>query len=301
MKSITILALSTLFLMSCLATKPQSNQKFVGTAIASPRPSETPVGYKPAKEWSGKVGNNFFSWNGKDMLIRPSGGREAGLFSEFARSDNRFQLEENEAKDCSGHYYYRPLAILGDLMSFESESAVLCGAINTYSWAYSTVQLPHGAGSRSTDEPDDLSLPDLFSERDLFDAFFQNERLARDISHLINRGKIDKAPKNLADLRKLLERFENDFLDGKFYLDAHALQGFAIHDLYEDKVSVWISLAPKSRSFQALREHLILRLPIPDNIAQSLRLAHSRKEGFLMKDAEEQVGSSPAKFDFNKR
>lgn len=204
--------------------------------------------------------------------------------------------------------YYRPLAILGSLVGFENESASLCGAINTISWRYVTVELsengnflfykPGGRRSGPTDDMADVALSDIFAEDDILNSLMANERISKDIQRLIAQGKIERQPENLAALRTIFERFEYEFLDGRFYLGSNTLESFAIHHIDNgERVSVWISLLPNSHAAQAVQEHLEILLPIPEKIRESLRLANSREEGFLMKDAEKAVGTSYAKFE----
>jgi hypothetical protein len=312
MKRITILALLAFLTANCSQTKSQSSEsnkpaiQIVTNSNGGSQPTEpTRSEVDTVKEWSGKVGSNYFHWDGKDLTIKFSKGKNMTIFSEFAKSDYRVQRKLENTKNCFTSYYYRPLAIVGNLVSFQDESGFLCGAINTYSGTYSTIELakdrnflfyrPVAGDPKSTYEGG-VYLSDMFSENDIFKGMLANEKISNNISKLISQGKIDRQPGNLADLRKLFERFKYDFLNGEFYLDSDSLEDFAIHHIEDDKVSVWVSLTPSSRSSQLV--HLELLLPIPEKIRQSLRLADSREEGFLMKDAKDLVGTSHAKFEF---
>jgi len=76
---------------------------------------------------------------------------------------------------------------------------------------------------------------------------------------------------------------------------------FSIHHVEGDKVSVWISSLRQTPPTRALREHLELLLPIPENLRESFLSADSGKEGFLMKDSEKYVGASYAEFEFGSK
>jgi len=203
------------------------------------------------------------------------------------------------------------LAVAGNLVSFEYESGFLCGAINSSSWGYGTFALgkngkflfypPNNSNPLQTNEPTDISLSSLFSEEDIFRALIANERISADIFKLVNQAKIKSGPRNLAELKTMFETFKYDFLDGMFDLNANALEGFALHHVSGDKVSVWISLTPSSRASQSVHESLEILLPIPGKLREAFELADSTKEGFLMKTASQFVGASSTKFEFGGR
>jgi hypothetical protein len=309
---ITMLALIIFSTTECSKTKSQSNDtnkpaiQIATKDDGRPQPIKSPpIEAESIKEWRGKVGSNYFHWDGKELNIKLANGRNIKTFSEFAKGAFREQVkDEPETKDCETSFYYRPLAIVDNLVTFQAEWGLLCGAINTYSGTYATIELAKDrkflfhrpvAGDPKSYEGD-VYLSSMFSENDIFKALLTNEQISSDVSKLISQGKIDRQPKNLAELKKLFDKFKYDFLNGEFYLDSDSLKDFAIHHLEDDKVSVWVSLTPSSRSSQLV--HLELLLPIPEKIRQSLRLADSREEGFLMKDAKDLVGTSHAKFEF---
>ncbi len=312
MKLTTILVLLTFSMMGCFETRSQSNKsnrpaiQIATNSNGGSQPTEpTQPEVDIVKKWSGKVGGNYFSWDGKELTIKLTNGMNIKTFSEFAKSVFREQVkDEPETKDCETSFYYRPLAIVGNLLTFQAEWGLLCGAINTYSGTYSTIELakdrkflfhrPEAGDPKSYEG--DVYLSDMFSKDDIFKGLLANEKISNDISKLISQGKIDKEPENLAELNKLFDKFKYDFLNGEFYLDSDSLEDFTIHHIEDDKVSIWVSLTPTSRSSQLV--HLELLLPIPEKIRQSLRLADARKEGFLMKDAKDLVGTSHAQFEF---
>jgi hypothetical protein len=311
MKLIIILAVIAFLAMTCSPMQSQSsegNESSIRTdTTGSPLSEATPEAVR-AKEWAGGVGGNYFVWDGKDLNIRLANGRDVKAFSEFARNAFREQVkDEPDTRSCDTRFYYRPLAIVGNLLTFQTEWGMLCGAITTYSWGYSTIELtnngkflfhrPVASKPKSTYE-DDVYMSELFPENDIFKGLLANEKISNDISKLINQRKIDKPPENLTELKKLFERFPYDFLNGVFDLDSDSLEVFAIHHVVDDKVSVWISLTPSSHAAQALQEHIEIFLPIPENLRDSLLLASSGKGGFLMNDAEKYVGTSYATYEF---
>lgn len=315
MKLIAILALLVFLTADCSQTKSQSNDSnklAIQIATNSNTGPQLTESKQPevdtVKEWNSKVGVNDFAWDGKDLTMSLGKEKKIEIFSEFAKSDYRFLKKFENTKGCSTNYYYRPLAIAGNLVSFNYESGFLCGAINTVEWGYSTFELardgrflfyhPNAKGPVSTKDPTGIALSDIFAENDVFTALMADERISSDIEKLVGQGKIDKAPENLAELSKLVDRFQDDFLGGEFYWN---FDQFAIHHLENGKANVWISLLRQAPPARALREHLEISLPIPEKIKQSLLLADSHEEGFLMKDANEMVGTGYATFEFGKR
>lgn len=318
MKLVIVLVLSAFLTAVCSQTnsqpnensKPEADVATNGNGGSQPTESKQPEA-DSVKKWNGKVGSNHFYWDGKELIIMLRNGKEIKIFSEFAKSDYRFQAKLENTEGCSTSYYYRPLAIAGSLISFTYETGFLCGAVNTASWGYVTFELTsdgrflsyprYAETPEPTNEPSDISLSDMFSEGDIFKGLLANERISNDLSRLKAQGKINRNPQDLGELKKLLERFKYDFLKGMFYLDSSALESFAIHHIEGDKVSIWVSLMASSRASQAVQEHLELLLPIPDKLRESLLLADSAKEGFLMKNAFQYVGSSFAQFEFGNK
>src|SRR5690606_33462947 len=79
--------------------------------------------YKP---WNAKVGDNMFVWDGNDLEIEFANKRKIELFSTYSAEEQKFQIEENDASECSMKFLYRPLAVAGNFVSYEIESGTLC-------------------------------------------------------------------------------------------------------------------------------------------------------------------------------
>ncbi len=292
--------------MGCSRTISQSSQNATTNSIASPRPNKESTTIETVRSWSGKLGDNPISWDGSDLKIKTTEGTEVPIFSRFAESDYTELRKTENTKGCTSTYYYRPLAVMGNFVSFQHESGFLCGSVNSTEWGYSTIELNSdgkfvrhrsgGKGAMSSSTPAGIALSDIFAETDIFRALMTNEWLAKDISNFVTERKIERAPTDLAELRKIIERYQDDLLDGAFYW---TLDQFAIHHVEDDKAIVWVSLLRQAPPTRSLREHLELVLPIPAMIRSQLLSANEEHGGFLMKDASEHVGKGFAAFEFH--
>ena len=267
MKLISIFVLLMFSMMGCSQSNSQSNRsKKVVTPVftndnGSPPEEKQPTVVDSHRTWSGKVGVNNISWDGKDLWLKLEAGKQIGIFSELAKSDYKALEKMENTKGCSTNYYYRPLAIAGNFVSFEYESGFLCGSINTKEWGYSTFELasdgrfvfyrPDAKVGVSTADPAGVALSDIFAEDDVFAALMADERISSDISKLLGQGKIDKTPRNLTELRKVVERFQDDFLGGQFFWN---FDQFAIHQIVNDKANVRISLLRQAPPARAVRK-----------------------------------------------
>ena len=315
MRLAAVFILLTFSTLACLRSKSESDQSSraapsLAKGEATQFTQASPDGQRSTAGWNAQIGGKSFSWNGADLAVTLTHGRKVEIFSQLAKNDYQELKREENTTGCLTDYHYRPLAVAGNVVSFEYESALSCGAINTASGGYGTIELtsdgsflsysPESRNGKPTRDPSDVSLLNVFSENDVYKSFLSNQRISEDIARLIHQRRISGEPANLAELRKLFAQFNHDFLDGRFYLDSQALEGFAIHHLEGDaKVSVWISLTPISRGEQALKDHLELILPIPEKLRLSLLKASSGEEGFLMVDAEKVVGTGFGTFEFH--
>jgi len=129
MALVCVLTLLAFSMTGCSQTKSQSNQGSeveAPVAIGNNRPlskEAKPTEVELVKEWSGTIGDNYFRWDGKDLRLTPKSGTAIAIFSEFAESDYRELKKTEETKGCTTNYYYRPLAIAGNLVSFELNPA----------------------------------------------------------------------------------------------------------------------------------------------------------------------------------
>jgi len=84
-----------------------------------------------------------------------------------------------------------------------------------------------------------------------------------------------------------------------FQLSPDFLTRLSFHHLEGKRVAVRISLSSASTATQSEHQQLGLLLPIPDSLSIRLRLAESRREGFLMSYAERAFKEKSTTFTYS--
>lgn len=260
------------------------------------------------RKWSDSIDGDSLDWDGSDLFVQEEGEGRLGIFSRIAWNYCR-TVQRGPDRNCYCGHSIRLASVVGTIVSFEHESDFSCSGSHLR-WRYASLDLKKSGDfiyprlvEFETKEPFMIrssrmvSLTELFSEADILDAFLANERINREITKAIAEKKIERPPNTLREFDQYFARFDPNIFDGFLRLEKDYLTRFVFHHLEGKTVSVWISLTPTSHVSQAVHEHLEILLPISDKLQQTLLLADARKQGFLMKDANEAVGTSYAQFE----
>lgn len=261
-------------------------------------------------DWHGTIPGVVLDWNAKDLTVQVGTAPKQRVFSRISENYCRVLQCDPEGRKCRCGNSFRLSSIVGKVVSFEDESDFSCAGSYLH-WRYGSLDL-----GKSGDfiyprlvEFDDkeavklraskmIALTDLFSETNLLAALLTNPQISKDISKAMKENKLKSTPTTLSEFSNLFTKYMSGMFDDYFYLEKDYLTRFVFHHIENDKVAVWISLTPTSHTAQADHEHIEILLPIPDKLRESLLLADSGQQGFLMKDAEKFVGTSYAKFEF---
>lgn len=289
---------------SCCPSRPGTmqfafvNGRLVSDQLNDPAQPSAHSEEPMVQNWSGRVGEFDYRWDGNDFEVSSGKGKTLRLFSTDAKSRVQVEQTTNDAKGCSFSSYYRPLAVAGSLVSFDIEFSTLCGGAIDNSWGYSTIKIIKGQEGELVF--DGVSLSDIFPDTELLQAFSREPKISHSISKLISVRKIGGAPGTFTELKRLMAKFPNDFLGGRYYL-ADSIDSFALRSVDGEQLTLWISLLPTAPPEAALRDHLELTLPLPPKYRDALLAASSRKAGFVMQDADSVVGDAFAEFEFTSR
>ncbi len=260
-------------------------------------------------KWRATISNIDYDWNLVDLIVRIKGGTKQAMFSQLAKNQYEAFQETGDIHECQVSDYFHPVAVMGSLISFDHENSVSCGT--TYStWRYTTLDVnkigklkypvipePETGKYLRTSGTKIVSLNEIFSETDILTSLLANKNISDEISAALSKGKMIKRPTSLSEFDLYFTEYSGLF-DGELYFEKDYLTRFGFHHVQDGNLAVWISLTPRYHVSQAIQEHLEIILPIPAKQRDSILLADSGEQGFLMKDAEKYVGTSHAQFDF---
>ena len=287
----------------------------------SGKPQSPVIETKPNKQiekeiWTGESGGFLIRWTTADLIAQSVSDKKA-VFSARDFADKGFEQyykSVKERKDLGKdlkaeidfyNRHFRLLSVVGSLISFEdnldaSSKILKLPAKENFAYRdiiesrFLTIDLTKPGELlylSDDDEPSseiDLTKPgkaiqltDLFSEQDILQALLKDAIIKRAMS-LAKQSKQIKQPTNLGELLAVLEgnlgvkNCPFDFADDY-------LTRFAFHHVENDKVAVRLSLSSGNTACKGEKAQLGLLLPIPASLKESLTLADSNKQGFLMK------------------
>jgi hypothetical protein len=133
-----------------------------------------------------------------------------------------------------------------------------------------------------------VKLTDYFPEKAIYQALLADLRVQKALAR--REPPLPQSPRNLAELYTGLKDalFDDGFCS--YMLPEDFLTRFAFHHLEGDKVSVRLALPYFGEVCRGQYLELELLLPVPESLKESLALAVSGKEGFLMQDQSRLAG-----------
>ncbi len=292
MRQVFLLLVGTLSLLGCASPTPPEVKTTPTVTSASPEMIIRTVDPLPSDsktlKWQQNIGNIAYSWDGSDLLITNGRMSHFPLFRTIWREDVDAVRKEDKKTSKTVDSFFCPVAVVGQLTSFEHESGYLSGAS---AWSYRTYE------TRNAFKPHDrVVLSDLFSEQAILEGLLKNDIVALEIKKGVDDRSISGRPETLRELSAFLTVKDYSRFDAEYFMEDDYLSRFAFDRLDGDSVVIRLSLSPSSHSAQALHGYLELSLPIPPQLDQPLRDAASKKAGFLMPQFEETVGTTSAKF-----
>lgn len=266
----------------------------VSTTNSDPANSPTPVPAAKAQQpsedvmipWEEVIGETVYRWNGEDLYVRKAGYREIPLFSQAAR-DYHSSLQ-SEGRRCLVTSYFTPVAVVGDLVSYEHESGIICGTVSG-EWSFATIDVTNPKRT-----PD---LREFFTSEQLLHSFLANPEVSSDIQRAVDAGKLDSRPDALEKLTAFLTSYDWEKFNGNSYFEPDYLTRFALHHVEGELVCIRVSTTSMSTAGRANHEYVELYFPISEKLRGLLQKADARSDGFLMKDAGSKVGTKPAVFE----
>lgn len=259
-------------------------------AIVSPSPTPSVAITTPPEDvfipWQQIFGTTKYRWNGKDLYFKRSLANEVAIFELAAK---RYHASfEKEGGRCLLSNYFTPAAVVGDIVSYEHESGIICGTASG-EWRYVTIDVAKPKRF--------LDLSDFFTDDQILRAFLADPQLSSDVQKSITERKLDAIPTTLKELSAFLTKYDYQIYNGNSYFQSDYLTRFAFHHVEGETICVRVSATSTSTAGRANHQYAEIFLPIPDKLRDALRKADAGNEGFLMKDSATKVGTKPAEFE----
>ena len=220
--------------------------------------------------WVGKAGEYNYLWKFSGIEIHKNASiiknislpYNGSIDSEFISDANEYYTKTKFSYNISKSYTI--LSVVGPILSYKAYFYCDCGG----------TQPGHYRNFFAVKRGKPVKLTDLFPENDIYAALMDN-------------GVVSRSPfrkKDPTELSELLEVLDN--LTGS-YSYFNLMEHFAFHHINGNKVAVILGLAANVGVLRGSMEEIEIYLTIPKALKKSLTLASKKKEGFLMKDAEE--------------
>lgn len=278
------------------------------TAVGAPPSS--PPGKTGAKViWTGKSGGFAIRLTTADIQARPlkKPGRLAFSAAQLARRGfQRFisppQLDGSE-KHITYEREFTLLSVVGSIISLRDElyyeitpSAHPGGEIR-----FTAIDL-----AKPGEVPDPLATEEGFSQQKLgkvamlTDYFPEKEVLQALLANAMIKEILGgESPSSLANLLQFLQDQPIEKNEVPCLIPGDFLTRFTFHQLQGDRVAVHLGVPSAGGAFRSFHAELDLRLPIPPALKNSLTLAASGQEGFLMADRKKIAGAGVTRISFS--
>jgi len=224
--------------------------------------------------WTGKAGGYNYVWKFCGIEIYKNASIIKNISLPYSGSiDSKFISDANEFYT-QGYSYdisesYTILSVVGPILSYKAYFYCSCGG------SYPS----HYRNFFAVRRGKPVKLTDLFPENDIYAALMDDDEGVVSRS-LYNR----ETPTNLSELLEVLDKS----IAEPFYSFDNLMEHFAFYHVKGNKVAIRLGLTAGSLGvMRGAMMDIGIYLTIPKALKKSLTLASKKKEGFLMKDAEE--------------
>jgi len=280
---------------------------------AAGAPPISPLGKKAAQViWTGKSGGFEIRWTTADIQARPLNKPGRLVFSAARLANRGFQTFisppnlDGSVKRVTYERKFTLLSVVGSIVSLKDELyyEITPSAHPGGETRFTTIDLAKSGEAVYVSPPEadllELDLAKLGKVAQLTDYFPEKEVLKA----LLNNASIKEvlggeSPSSLAKLFKLLQDQRIEINEIPYFFPWDFLTRFAFHHLQVDKVAVLMGLPSASGAARGFHAELTLLLPIPAALKESLTLAASGKEGFLMEDRNNIAGEGVTLITFS--
>lgn len=220
--------------------------------------------------WSGKSSGATITWSEQDLRVQLAKQPARSLFPPLQVHLGAAPEEQNL---CYQERAIKVLSVVGPYLSTEDGGYWNClgtahpGAVTRFSSHH--LWKPGQA----------LRLNDIFPEAQILKALLAEPLIRKTLA----KAKITPLPATLSALVKQLTELNDEC---EYYFDDDLLERFAFHHVEKGQVAVRIGLSHGCEAARGRLTQLGILLPIPPALQQPLLAAQTRRQGFLMKDAE---------------
>jgi hypothetical protein len=220
--------------------------------------------------WSGKSSGATVTWSEQDLKVQLA---EASARSLFPPLQAHLGAPLEERNLCYQERSIKVLSVVGPYLSTEDGGYWNClGTAHPGSVTRFTSHHLWRLG-----QP--LRLSDVFPEAQVLKALLAEPLIRKTLT----KAKISPLPSTLPALVKQLTELNDEC---EYYFDDDLLERFAFHHVEKGQVAVRIGLSHGCEAARGRLTQLGILLPIPPALQQPLMAAQTRRQGFLMKDAE---------------
>ena len=278
---------------------------------AAGAPPSSPQAEKAAQAiWTGKSGGFEIRWTTADIQARPLNKPGRLVFSAARLARRGFQtfisppnLDGSEER-VTYERKFTLLAVVGSIISLKDELYynLQPSAHPGLETRFTTIDLAKSGEAVYVSPPEadllELDLAKLGKVAKLTDYFPEKEVLKALLNNAIIKEALGgESPPSLAKLLALLKGLQINEIP--YFFPRDFLTRFAFHHLQGDKVAVLMGLPSSSGAARGFHAELGLLLPVPPALKNSLTLAASGQEGFLMADREKIAGEGVTLIPFS--
>lgn len=287
-KKLGLVLLGMVMIFGALAGVAGAESRPEGGSPAAPQEQQ-----KAQAIWTGKSGGFAIRWTDSDIQVHPLKSPNRVVFSarslaqqEFARikaSEKKYGLKE---RYCEIVASYGIFSVVGSILSLFEGGDVYCEetAHPSHTSRYIAIDLKKPGGFTKKR----VKLTDYFPEEAIYQALLADPRVRKALAR--REPRLPQSPRSLGELYASFKDMPLDDGESSYELPKDFLTRFAFHHLEGDKVAVRLALPFLGQVNAGLNLELDLLLPVPESLKESLALAASGKEGFLMQDQERLSG-----------
>jgi hypothetical protein len=263
--------------------------------------------------WTGKSGGFEIRWTTADIQARPLNQPDQVVFSAARLAHRGFQtfisppnLDGSEER-VTYERKFTIISVVGSIVSLKDELYynIQPSAHPGGETRFTAIDLAKSGEAVYVSPPEadlfELDLAKLGKAAKLTDFFPETGVLKALLNNASIKGALGgESPSSLANLFKLLQDQRIEINNEVPYLfPRDFLTRFAFYSLQKNKVTVRLGLPSASGAARYWYAELGLLLPIPAALKESLTLAASGKEGFLMRDQRNIAGEGVTRLAFS--
>lgn len=242
-----------------------------------------------------------------DLIYTVKNEKPVELFSVISRNYHKALMSEPLNRGCSDYHYFKVIALVGTMVSFEHELDFACGSVSTGHFRYSTIDIARQGklgfesfpefylSKQKKEVTKEVSLTDLFPETVVFEALIKNQAILGEVTSALAEMRLDKTPSNLSELIDFLTSKKVFLFERRNRVPEDFLRRFAFESFESNgQINLSMSLLSTVKQTDSSRRQIDLSLPASTSFFSSL----SRERGFLTRDGLQSLRKQSISFEY---